>query len=729
MQIKKAIQNIPPIYRVISILLLFVGILIFYKREPYVKIFEEVEAYYQLSFLQEGQYEFEITYEGFQPGERILIHSDSMTDDLNRTGVTLAEITVPEYAGIVALPVTLSAGARDIYVTNDSKVGHFVHGRVQSVRLQNRDNHFLLILFAFLAAFFILAGYRHYFEKHPIPFILIGIGLLASIPLFSDFLYTGDDIRFHLARLEGIYQALRGGQFPVRINAVQNSGYGDLSASMYPSFFLMPFAVLRFLKVSLMLCYKIMIVSINIGTALTAYYSVRKLCGSHKMGMWACILYTFSSYRLNNLYIRCALGEVLAMVFFPLLLWGVCEILWRDEKKWYVLALGMTCVIQSHVLSTEICVLFMAVELIIWLFCGSRKGAVKRILGGMKAVLITILLNAGFLIPFVYFSMQDLQSFHMANYIAELPAYFTQMFAVFMPVEGTSVPVGSTQNEMALSVGFVLLFGAVLFCVNQIRDKESDSGAGKIGRRCFGYGVAGLILSSWLFPWSRLLKMEWFSTLSSPLQFSWRFLGTASVFLCVVTAIAVETVSEKNRNYIKILLIGLIICSTGYCFDMICQQKAALSDKMEVEGINHSDSMYMYYISEDFEPWHMQLSREEARITCLDSAEVSFSDYEKRGMKISVTTQNPENAEDILVFPLCYYPGYVIRVDGERVETKIHSDPIPMVACDLPEQTAHITVVYEGLWIFRVGDILTLATAGGMAATALWRRKKSKASS
>ncbi|MDE6927034.1 MAG: hypothetical protein K2P59_17615, partial [Acetatifactor sp.] len=58
-----------------------------------------------------------------------------------------------------------------------------------------------------------------------------------------------------------------------------------------------------------------------------------------------------------------------------------------------------------------------------------------------------------------------------------------------------------------------------------------------------------------------------------------------------------------------------------------------------------------------------------------------------------------------------------------------HYAPIPMVACDLPEQTAHITVSYEGLWIFRAGDALTLVTAAGLAAAALWKRRKAGASS
>ena len=197
----------------------------------------------------------------------------------------------------------------------------------------------------------------------------------------------------------------------------------------------------------------------------------------------------------------------------------------------------------------------------------------------------------------------------------------------------------------------------------------------------------------------------------------------------MVTAIAIETSPEKLRTPVKIIVAGLLICSTGYCFDMLCQQRDVLSDKMEIESIDLSDSMYMYYISDKFEPWHLKLSRDEAVITCLNSSEVTFSDYEKRGLNISVTTQNQENAEDLLIFPLCYYPGYVIRVDGERVETKVHYAPIPMVACDLPEQTAHITVAYEGLWIFRAGDVLTLVTAAGLTVMAFRKRKRAGAAS
>lgn len=728
MKIKKAVQEIPSICRVIAGILIFIGILIFYKREPYIKVFENDQPSYRMSFLQEGSYQFDITYVGFEPGDRIRIYSNSLTDCWNQTGVTLAEIEVPEYAGIVIIPISLSDGVYDICVDNDSRVGYFAQGKVQSVELQNRDNYFLAALLFLLSFFVLLGGSRHYFEKYPIPFLLIGLGAMASIPVFSDFLYSGDDIEFHLARFEGIYQSLRAGEFPVRINMVQNKGYGDISASMYPSLFLIPFAVMRFFRVSLMLCFKMLTVAINIVTAFVSYYSIRKLCSSHKIGMWACILYTFSAYRLNNLYIRCAIGEALAMAFLPLLLWGTYEVLWGDRKKWYILMLGMTCILQSHVLSTEICVFFMAVELVIWLICGVKKEIVGRVLQGIKAIVLTLLLNAGFLIPFVCFSMQDLQCFHMENKLSEFTVYFTQMFSMFAPAVGGSISSGSTRNEMALSVGFILLAGVILFCVNQVGNRENDSRIGKIGRKCLCYGILGLVLSSWLFPWNRLLNMEWFEMISSPLQFPWRFLGIASMFLCVVSAIAVQSTQEKKRKYIKLLMIGMVVCSTGYCFDMLSQQRDTLSDKMEIEGIDLSDSMYMYYISDEFEPWHLQLSREEAVVGCSDVSKVTFSDYTRKGTKIGVTTQNLDNADELLVFPLCYYPGYVIRVNGEIVETKICEVPIRLVACDLPEQEAHITVSYEGLWFFKAGDAVTLLTASGLIGIMIWRWKKPKAS-
>lgn len=726
MKIREAVQKIPPIYRLIAGLLILFGILIFCKKAPYIKEFEENQHEYQLTFLQEGQYELKITYVGFEEGEGIRVYCNALTDEYNRSGVTLAETIVPEHAGIVAIPFSLSSGVHELSVETDSKVGYFAEGRLQSVKLQNRDSYFLAVLLVGAAFFVLFLGWDKHIEKYRMPVFALGMGILASIPLFSDFIYEGYDIQFHLARIEGIYQAMRAGNFPVRLNPVQNAGYGDLSAAMYPQLFLYPAAMLRFLGVSLMLSYKVLLTGMNVCSAFTAYYCAKSICRSEKIGIWTSVFYTFASYRIIDIYMRHALGEALAMAFLPLVVWGTYEILWGNRKKWYLLVLGITGVLQSHVLSTYMCALFMALELVICLIKCPKPELWGRIRSGFTAMCVTILLNAGFLIPFLYFSGQDLQCFHIENNFAEGYAYFTQLFSMFLSTEHFSLAPGSTEGEMAITIGTVLLLGAILFCVNQARKKGQEH-TGRVGRHCLAYGVIAVFLSSWLFPWEKLLQKEALKSLITPLGFSWRFLGIATVMLCIVAAIAVEEASSERAvsGCLAALALGLVICSTSYSFDMICQKRASLSDKMELEGISYSDSMYMYYLSDQFESWHDELSREEAYIKCADSSEVTFSDYEKTGTNISVVTYNESNAEDLLIFPLCYYPGYVIRADGQKVETKMYADPIPMVACDLPEQTAHITVSYKGLWFFKAGDIITLFTAAGLILMAIWRRKKS----
>ena len=54
----------------------------------------------------------------------------------------------------------------------------------------------------------------------------------------------------------------------------------------------------------------------------------------------AAFLYVFSLYRFTDIYVRGALGEVLAFIFMPVALIGIYEVLWGDEKKWSWLMTG-----------------------------------------------------------------------------------------------------------------------------------------------------------------------------------------------------------------------------------------------------------------------------------------------------------------------------------------------------------------------------------------------------
>ena len=147
------------------------------------------------------------------------------------------------------------------------------------------------------------------------------------------FLINGHDLKFHLARIEGVADALKQGQFPVHINPTQANGYGNASATMYPQFFIYFPAVLRLTNLSLLNTYKVLIFLINLITALCAWIGFKNVWKSRKAGYIGCAIYMMGLYRLDDLYIRAAIGEALALAFLPIVFWGMYEILFADKKK------------------------------------------------------------------------------------------------------------------------------------------------------------------------------------------------------------------------------------------------------------------------------------------------------------------------------------------------------------------------------------------------------------
>lgn len=102
---------------------------------------------------------------------------------------------------------------------------------------------------------------------------VILIALLASLPLGLHYLLNGQDMEFHLLRIEGLYEALRCGQFPVRIHPNYMEGYGYPTGIFYPELFLYFPALLRLMGVPLMHAYKWFVLAQNIATAGVAWYS------------------------------------------------------------------------------------------------------------------------------------------------------------------------------------------------------------------------------------------------------------------------------------------------------------------------------------------------------------------------------------------------------------------------------------------------------------------------
>ncbi len=711
-QMLQKLRQLTGIQMIILSVLIIAGVMLMGKSQPYRWECAEGEAGpYTFGFLQKGTYTVEYSYSGHATDNMVVVYSDVMAADNGKVGAEYAKEQIGNL-GVNYITFTLDEGSYEVGIKlTDHEAGHLHNVFLQSNHLIHRDQVFIAALL-FLAAGVLLICFLYVpAEKYTVPMVLVMLGVIASLPMFSESLLRGDDVEFHLTRLEGIYLGMAAGEFPVRITSQQMSGFGNLTATMYPQMFLYLAALLRFAGVSLMVCYKFLCFLINVGTAFAAYYSVKALTKSNRAAMIMAVLYTFSAYRLSNLYHRAALGETLAMVFFPIVIWGVYEILW-GKRRWMVLVLGMTGVLGSHVLSVELCALFMLMELVFWLFSRKKEQFVGRLTDGIKAVAVTIVLNASFLVPFLYFSTQPLQCFMLGyDLVYDSVAYFSQMFELLPTVAGVAAGVGSTTGEMPLSIGAVLLLGAIAFVYVQSRENGEKEHEG-LGLHCLFYGVIAVLLASWLFPWEQFKNAEIFTALTKSLQYVWRFLAFASVFLSVVAAVAFDKMADAEKEkWVCVVAASMLIVTTWSTFDTLAYHADQYEDKMWLESVADTDSLYAYAVGDEFYPVASGYLRDECELIACYSTDMRFENYSRKGSHIYVEVIPETGAHEDILFPLYYYPGYVVTINGEEVPSFERN---ALLCVEAPDEPAVVEAYYKGMWFFSVGDMISALTFFGI---------------
>ena len=228
--------------------------------------------------------------------------------------------------------------------------------------------------------------------------ILIGflIAALFCIPYCSTSVFAGLDMTFHLSRIDGMLSSIRDLQFPIAIYPDKNYGFGYASPLFYCDLFLLPAAILYAMHIPIILVFKIYVFLIAWVGACCALYAMNEYTSSSGLCMIGALLFTFSSYHINDFFIRAALGEALAFSVLPLFMVVVKRYLVDGEKNVLPLALFFSVLALSHLITFALCAAVFAVLILIY----SRRLLQNRQFPVFfKAVVIGAALCAFFLIP------------------------------------------------------------------------------------------------------------------------------------------------------------------------------------------------------------------------------------------------------------------------------------------------------------------------------------------
>ncbi len=554
---------------------------------------------------------------------------------------------------------------------------------------------------------------KDYVQKHRSElFSVFLIIFLSSLPLFLKGLKYGDDLIFHLNRIEGIYLGLKGGIFPVKIQPNWFNGAGYASGVMYGDIFLYIPAILRMAGFEVYASYKIFLFIINAATVVVAYFSYSRIFDNKKIGLLCSFIYALSPYRLINIYRRAAVGESLAMTVLPLITLAVfmiysteCRNKDTNRKIVIMLTAGMSVLIQSHILSTEMTVLCIAAVCIVMWKKTFRKNVIAVYL---RSALFTALLSMYFLVPFLdYMANQDMWLKEQLN------------IGVFRNIENNALSVGNLftffytnftdyDTGKSFNPGLILMAVLVISVFLLINGKLE-----KRARMYFWFSLGFLVLSSDLFPW-RLWGKTPLGYLMTSVQSPWRFITYAVCFLTLLFGELYKIIQDNDqfRNNINIVLITLsVVCISVF--------SSAYDEYSHTASYNEGSELDSFFAG----------GREYVPVEALESIPETFSiseggeitDYSRNLYRFSISANT--SAPGYIDLPLLNYKGYAAADTENGRIFEITAGPSACVRILIPENfSGEISVDFREPWYWRAGELLSLITLLGFIALSSIKR-------
>ena len=425
----------------------------------------------------------------------------------------------------------------------------------------NKGNRILFFLaLVFFAALDVMLEFRRRILEGLVPkkqqvvfWVLVAGVLLAYFPYMTDYMLLGEDTMLHVNRIAGLKEILEHG------HAV-SMFYGDL-------FLFFP-AVLHFIGFSLMTSYKLFVLALLTATAIIAYRAFYKCVKDEYAALFGSMFYLLIPYHIFNVYSRGAIGECLAMTFLPVVACGMYLLYTEDVKstsykkyKWYLIG-GISAVLQSHLVSTEMTAVFMLVFCMIFWKKTFRRETFWQL---AETAIIVLLVNIWFWLPLL----------HMNN-------------ADVYPVRRTVVETYNT--HLQIGVGAFMLLAIYVLWRGQERAQEEN----RICKILAIFSILTIVMSARYLPWDAMTKI---SNICMVL---------ATLFVALFAAFFFAEVKKAGGLLLKTALgvaAALMICAAVYHVNRIAfeSEPVFLYESDNMDKISVGDGKYL---SEGSKQWN-----------------------------------------------------------------------------------------------------------------------------
>ncbi len=550
--------------------------------------------------------------------------------------------------------------------------------------------------------------------------VVIFVGILAGKGLIGQgYFNMHDDLQMmRQLEMEKCFLTL---QIPCRWIPDMGYGFGFPLFNFYPP---LPYLIgegVRLLGIPFVDTVKIVFILAFVTSGITMYFLGKEFFG-RLGGVIASVFYVWAPYHSVDIYVRGALNEAWALVWFPLIFLTAYKLITAKGKKfgWIVgLGLSWAALLVSHNLMAMVFAPLFALWCLLWIV---RKKGWRQIPNLIIAGILAFGLVAFFTIPVLVE-----QKYTHANTLIQGYYEYTAHFAtvgqiLFSRFWGYGASIWGPNDGMPFQVGHIHWILSIvilgLVAIRYLKTRKIDNLTLMILLLFAGGWFAAFMTHSRSTPIWQLFK-----TLNY-VQFPWRFL-TIVIFCFSFLAGSVPLLLPKKLGiYLGIILsAGLIIWNWNY-FLPEHGHLGPLTDTQKFTGVawelQQTAGIYDYLpIAAEIAPRGPQKSLAEV----IDGKGDIISPKESTNW--ATFNANITSNYALVRINIFQFPNWRVFIDGTEAQIKMGKDEkIGRIYVNVPNGMHQVYARLYDTWSRTLGNIISLVTWVVLIALLILRKKK-----
>lgn len=532
-------------------------------------------------------------------------------------------------------------------------------------------------------------------ERRKWLFIMLITIVVILLPTFQKNLVIGDDYEFHLSRIITLAKGLENGEFPVKIHPLFARNHGYASGIFYPNMFMYIPAVLYLIGLNIVQAYNIFLLIMIFLMFVLTYDSIKNITDETNSALIGTILVILSKVMCINLYLRFAVGEFLGLIFLVPIVSGMYDFIYKDFKKPYLLFIGFFGIVNSHIISTIIAIIYCIVYFIIHLRLIKFRNVAKLFVVAILVIMIT----SSFWMPMI--EQLSIQEYKLTDR--------------WVHIESEEYYLYDLLSNQKFSIGLLITI-LMPMLIYALFDKRISNKSKKFILLLFVIMILTVTPKFWD------LTKDVFGII----QFKWRLLGLLTILSSISLTLVIKEYSQILEIKLESVMMSILVLSIFFTLQFNISDfktSARLRSAEDLDAVYYANTSIG--VGQEYLPIEVNYNNikieNQAKSNIDEEVEVT-----KRNLHTEFETQKDY---DYIVIPSVYYYGYVGNIvdnEGKVESLKIEKADNGLVKVLTEGKEGKVSVWYNGTRIQKVSYIISLFTGFMLIAYLIIKKIKSK---